>query len=219
MPKPCLLFDLDGTLIDTAPDMHAALNAIRAQESLPALTLESVRPHVSRGGLALTRLGFSDSHSETEIEALRQRFLEHYRENICLHSRLFSGMDAVLSHCQEHSIRWGIVTNKPEWLTYPLLEALQLRQPLCSLVCGDTTKERKPHPLPLLTASRECQHLPQQCFYVGDDPRDIEAGHAAGMHTVAAAWGYLAEDVDIRSWQADSLAQHPLELIDLLESA
>lgn len=219
MTKRCLLFDLDGTLIDTAPDMQAALNRIRAEENLPALDMLEVRPHVSRGGLALTQLGFADTHLPEQIEALRQRFLESYRQHICELSHLFMGMDEVLEFCESQQIPWGIVTNKPEWLSYPLLQQMQLQPRLCSMICGDTTRERKPHPLPLLTASQECGVAAEHCIYVGDDPRDIEAGRAANMTTVAASWGYIGADTDLRSWQADHIAHQPQELIALLETA
>ena len=179
-----VLFDLDGTLIDTAPDMAAALNRILEQESLDPLPIEQIRPHVSRGGLALTKLAFDAHRDADEIEPLRQRFLDDYRQNIARHSRLFEGFEEVLKLFHPHDMPWGVVTNKPGWLTDPLLADLKLAQRAACVVSGDTLEQRKPHPAPLLHACKLIGTTPQQCLYVGDAERDIKAGHNAGMPTL-----------------------------------
>ncbi len=213
-----LLFDLDGTLLDTAPDMAAALNALRIEEGLPPLPLETIRPRVSQGGLALTRLGFAEHRDEAEIEPLRKRFLQRYLDAIAVHSRLFDGFDAVLQRLERQGLPWGVVTNKPGWLTDPLMAELGLDRRSSVTVSGDTTAERKPHPLPLLTAAQAIGIDPGRCLYVGDDPRDIEAGNAAGMTTVIAGWGYIADNARLDDWGADHQAAHPAELATLIPS-
>lgn len=217
MTDLALLFDLDGTLLDTAPDMAAALNALRVEEGLPQLPLDRIRPHVSRGGLALTRLAFADHRPEDAIEPLRQRFLQRYLADIAVHSRLFDGFDALLQEIEHRGIPWGVVTNKPGWLTDPLMAALCLDRRSAVTVSGDTTAERKPHPLPLLTAAEAIGIDPQHCLYVGDDPRDIEAGKAAGMTTVIAGWGYIADDARPESWGADHHIEQPEALRPLIQ--
>ncbi len=219
MTDLALLFDLDGTLLDTAPDMAAALNALRVEEGLPELPLERIRPHVSRGGLALTRLAFAEHRPESEIEPLRQRFLQLYLDGIAVHSRLFNGFDALLREIEQKGIAWGVVTNKPGWLTDPLMAALGLDRRSAVTVSGDTTAERKPHPLPLLTAAETIGIDPRQCLYVGDDPRDIEAGNAAGMTTVIAGWGYIADDAQPATWGADHHIGQPEALRPLIQPA
>ena len=170
MPE-AVLFDLDGTLIDTAPDMGGALNNLLIEEKREPLSLESIRPYVSQGGLVLTRLGFDGHVDEAEIEPLRQRFLEHYREIVANDSRLFDGYEAVLAELEARSIPWGIVTNKPEWLTHPLLEQLDLALRTGVVVGGDTLAQRKPHPLPLQVAAQRLGISCNNCIYVGDDER------------------------------------------------
>ena len=148
-----VLFDLDGTLIDTAPDMGGALNNLLVEEGYPALPLDNIRPYVSHGGLVLTQLGFGKRVSEAEIEPLRQRFLQHYYEIVADNSRLFDGFDAILVALEAKDIAWGIVTNKPEWLTIPLLEQLNINSPV--VICGDTFEQRKPHPMPPVESRRK----------------------------------------------------------------
>ena len=211
-----LLFDLDGTLLDTAPDMAAALNALRIEEGLPALPLETIRPKVSQGGLALTRLAFADHRGEEEIEPLRQRFLQLYRNAIAVHSRLFDGFEDLLASLEQQRIPWGVVTNKPAWLTEPLMDELGLAQRSAVTLSGDSTAERKPHPLPLLSAAERIGIDPGRCCYVGDDPRDIEAGNAAGMTTIIARWGYIDDNASPEDWGADHEIDHPRQLYSLL---
>ena len=208
-----ILFDLDGTLIDTAPDMGGALNNLLREENREPLPLSTIRPYVSQGGLVLTRLGFGDSVTEAEIEPLRQRFLQHYLAIIADNSRLFDGFEAVLADLEARSIPWGIVTNKPEWLTFPLLEQLELAARSAVVIGGDTLAQRKPHPQPLLVAAERIGVVARRCVYVGDDERDIVAGRAAQMKTLVAAYGYIEDATEIAGWNADGVIDRPSELL------
>lgn len=212
-----VLFDLDGTLVDTAPDMAAALNHVINEEGMQPLPLSSIRPHVSRGGLALTLLAFEKHRKQQEIEPLRLRFLDYYQQHIADHSRLFEGFEEVLNILDDNYIHWGIVTNKPGWLTEPLINALQLNTRSAITISGDTTAEKKPHPLPLMTAAEAIKANCEDCLYIGDDPRDIEAGNAANMTTIIARYGYITEDSDLESWQADGMIDHPQQILNLLQ--
>ena len=216
MNKQAVLFDLDGTLIDTAPDMAAALNHILNEEGLDSLPLDVIRPHVSRGGLALTKLAFDPYRNGDEIEPLRLRFLDYYLQHIAEHSRLFDGFDTVLEELEQRDILWGVVTNKPAWLTDPLMNQLGLSKRSAVTISGDTTAQKKPHPLPLITAAKTINRQCEQCLYIGDDPRDIVAGNAADMTTVIARYGYITDASDFDSWQADTHIDHPLQILDLL---
>lgn len=208
-----VLFDLDGTLIDTAPDMGAALNNLLVEENFAPLPMETIRPLVSKGGLVLTQLGFSERVPEADIESLRLRFLQHYRAVVANESALFEGFDQVLEELSNRGIPWGIVTNKPEYLATALLEKLGLLEPAAVVICGDTLAQRKPHPLPLIVAAEtidvECGH----CIYIGDDARDIEAGIAAKMKTLIASYGYISADTNLTDWHADGIIDAPLELL------
>ena len=210
-----VLFDLDGTLLDTAPDMAAAVNALRAEQGLPALPFSSLRPHVSHGAARLVEVGFGCS-SGTAFEALRRRFLDFYRADLSRGTRLFDGLEATLGWLEARRIPWGVVTNKPGWLTDPLLADLGLAARAACVISGDSLPERKPHPLPLLHAASLLELAPSACAYVGDAERDIQAGRAAGMRTCVAAFGYLGEDDDPRSWQLDAIADHPSRLLEAL---
>lgn len=208
-----VLFDLDGTLIDTAPDMGGALNNLLTEENLAPIPMEVIRPLVSQGGLVLTQLGFSGKVPEQEIEPLRQRFLSHYRAIVADSSRLFDGYEAILDELDKRTMPWGIVTNKPEWLTHPLLQQLGLAQRSGVVVGGDTLEYRKPHPLPLQVAAERLGVACDKCVYVGDDERDIVAGKAANMKTLVAAYGYIEDADAIESWQADGVIDRPEDLL------
>ena len=208
-----ILFDLDGTLIDTAPDMGGALNNLLLEEGHEPLSLDIIRPLVSQGGLVLTRLGFADKVAEQEIEPLRQRFLQHYHEHLADESRLFDGYAEILDELEARSIPWGIVTNKPEWLTHPLLEQLDLAQRSGVVIGGDTLAQRKPHPLPLQVAAERLRVSCNNCIYVGDDERDIIAGKAASMKTLVAAYGYIEDATEIATWEADGVIDLPHDLL------
>ena len=208
-----ILFDLDGTLVDTAPDMGAALNNLLIEESLAPIPLEIIRPYVSQGALVLTRLGFSEQVSELEIEPLRLRYLDHYRAIVADDSVLFDGLEEVLNALEKRNLPWGIVTNKPKWLTTPLLEQMALDKRAAVVICGDSLDKRKPHPLPLIVAAETMGIACEDCVYIGDDPRDIAAGRAAKMKTLIAAYGYIKPDARLDEWQAGGIIEHPLGLL------
>ena len=208
-----VLFDLDGTLIDTAPDMGGALNNLLIEENLAPISLDIIRPYVSQGGLVLTKLGFSEHVPECEIEPLRLRFLDHYRAIVAKDSVLFDSFEQVLGKLEAQTIPWGIVTNKPEWLTTPLLQQMALDQRAAVVICGDTLEHRKPHPLPLIVAAETIGIACENCIYVGDDQRDVDAGRAANMKTLIAAYGYIERDTNLDEWQAEGIIDHPLDLL------
>lgn len=210
-----VLFDLDGTLADTAPDLAAALNAMLLADGLAALPYEQVRPWVSWGALRLIRLGYGDALEAARSAELRGRFLACYEACLCRESRLFPGIPEALAALESAAVPWGIVTNKPGWLTEPLLGALGLGDRAGTVISGDTLPFNKPHPMPLLHAARELGLPAARCVYVGDNVRDIEAGRAAGMYTIAAAWGYIPVDDDPAAWQADRLLHDPEGLLPL----
>ncbi|MCP4408279.1 MAG: HAD-IA family hydrolase [Gammaproteobacteria bacterium] len=214
-----ILFDLDGTLADTAPDLAFTLNTILEEQGLAALPLQTIRSHVSQGGAALIRLGFGENLDEIAFQRLRNRFLKLYATHICVNTRLFPEMDRVLTHIEDQGMKWGVVTNKQAWLTDPLMAALRLDQRASCIVSGDTTSERKPHPKPLLHACEVANSLPQHCLYLGDDPRDIQAGNAAGMTTLVARYGYIHADNSPEQWGADGIIDDIAELLDWLRSA
>lgn len=207
-----VLFDLDGTLLDTAPDLAAALNALLARHGRPALPYARIRPQVSHGGAALVRLGFGIDPRAAGFEPLRQALLDLYHANVARETRLFDGMEALLGRIERAGMRWGIVTNKPGWLTAPLLRALGLDQRPACVVSGDTLPERKPHPAPLRHAAALMAGTPSRCLYIGDAARDIAAGRAAGMATLAALYGYIPDDEDPERWGATAAVATPAEI-------
>jgi N-acetyl-D-muramate 6-phosphate phosphatase len=211
-----VLFDLDGTLLDTAPEMAEALNVLRAEEQLAPLPFEAVRSSVSHGSTRLVNLSFPDLDPE-RFAVLQRRFLEIYRAGLGLKTCLFTGMDSVLDEIESQNLKVGIVTNKPGWLTEPLLEQLALRGRFACVVSGDTVSERKPHPLPMLHAAKLAGIGADACLYVGDAERDVQAAHAAGMSALVATYGYLRADEDWRAWGADGFVERPADLLDWLE--
>ena len=210
-----VLFDLDGTLADTAPDLAHTLNTLLAEEGRATLAYETIRPEVSHGAGALVRLGFGDVAGE-EFERLRSRFLALYAENLVRETRLFPGMDELLSELKRRGLNWGIVTNKSAFLTEPLVTQLGLPWPPASIVSGDSTNNRKPHPEPMLLACTQAGSEPAQCLYVGDAERDIEAGRRAGMRTLVALFGYISKEERPERWGADGLIRAPREILDWL---
>jgi 2-phosphoglycolate phosphatase len=213
-----VLFDLDGTLLDTAPDMVGALNALRGENSLPPLPYQTVRSAVSHGAGRVVKTGFPDADPETALK-LQQRFLEIYRGALSRETRLFPGMDRVLDTLDGWRIKSGIVTNKAAWLTEPLLAELGLRARFACVVSGDTLAERKPHPLPLLYAAELAGVAPAECIYVGDAERDVQAAHAAAMPALVADYGYLGADEDSTRWGGDAYLQRPLDLLEWLKGS
>ena len=210
-----VLLDLDGTLLDTAPDMAHALNELRVAEGLAALPFEHIRPHVSHGALRLIRLAFGEPDA-ARFEALRGRFLDIYREGLAIRTCLFEGFDEVLTAIEGAGMRWGIVTNKPGWLTLPLLEQLGLDRRSACVVSGDSLAERKPHPMQLLHAAALLGVEPRECAYLGDAERDVQAARNAGMIPLVAGFGYLNESEDPAAWQPDAVLGRPDDLLDWL---
>jgi 2-phosphoglycolate phosphatase len=211
-----ILFDLDGTLLDTCNDMREALNQLRAEEQLAPLSYEAVRCQVSHGGHALVRLGFGELPAE-EHEAMRMRLLNIYRKQLAKHTRLFEGGDEMLTELERRGLHWGIVTNKPGWLTDPLLVEVNLHKRSRVVVSGDTLSERKPHPLPLLHAARTLGVDPAHCVYVGDAERDMQAAKSAGMFALVAGFGYLGDDDRADTWYSHGWLHTPLDLIGWLD--
>ena len=209
-----ILFDLDGTLADTAPDLAQALNKLRLERGLEPAPYESLRPYASAGARGLIGAGLGLTPEAAEYEALRIAFLNNYEAAMAVHSRLFDGVPDLLAQLDRSGIAWGIVTNKAMRFTDPLVPMIGLGHAAC-VVSGDTTPHAKPHPAPLLEAAQRLGKAPEQCWYVGDDMRDIQAGRAAGMLTIAAAWGYCGSDGPTQ-WNAHAIAQEPLELLQLI---
>lgn len=211
-----ILFDLDGTLVDTAPDMVGALNQLLVEENQPRIEFQQARNHVSNGSAALIRLGFGNDQKEVDYQRRIKRFLALYESRLCDQSSLFPGMDELLTTIDNSERNWGVVTNKPAWLTDPLMELLNLHERSSCTISGDTVAERKPHPLPLLTAAKLAGSQPQQCIYLGDDERDVQAGKAAGMQTLIANWGYINDAQAPSAWGADGKIDTPQETLNWL---
>lgn len=213
----CVLFDLDGTLLDTARDMAQALNRLRQEQGLPVLPYEQIRSEVSHGSLAMIRLGFGLSPQDSLFPILRQRFLDLYRLDLAGETVLFPGMDATLAHLETRDIHWGVVTNKPGWLTDPLLRQLNLFERAACVVSGDTVSKRKPDPEPLLHACQLVGVDPGCCLYVGDAERDVQAGKGAGMTALVARFGYVGTHENPEDWGADGLIDTPHDLLVWLD--
>ncbi len=214
-----VLFDLDGTLIDSAPDLAGAANRLRADHSLPPLPLETLRPMVGAGARGMVGVAFGVAPGEPRFEALRDGFLAHYEARLLEHTQPFEGVDAMLSALEAAGIPWGIVTNKATRFALPIVAGLKLAQRAAVVVCGDTTPHSKPHPEPLWHAARAMGLAPEGVVYVGDDLRDAQAARAAGMAMVAATWGYLGLGEPVHSWGADVLMDSPIQLMAWLHAA
>ena len=208
-----VLFDFDGTLADTAADLSRALNRLRSARGEAELPLEALRPYASSGARGLIGAGLGILPEHPEFGTLREAFLKHYAEGICLETKLFPGMKDLLAALETRGLRWGIVTNKSTNLTRMLVKALALEARVACVVCGDTTPHLKPHPASLLHAAGELRLVPAECVYLGDDKRDIDAARAAGMRPVAVEWGYGSA---LESWQADAIIAQPMDLIPRL---
>ena len=207
-----VLFDLDGTLIDTAPDMANALNLLLLEENKTELPYSSIRPIVSNGSVALVKLGFGNIADPQRMDYLKQRYLDIYQAHLCEDSRLFEGMDKLLTLIESRDMNWGVVTNKPGWLTDPLMEQIGLTERAACIVSGDTTQNLKPHPEPMYHACLAAGSRAEQCIYVGDARRDIEAGNNAGMKTIVAMYGYIGDWENIDDWGADEKIEHPEQI-------
>ena len=215
----CVLFDLDGTLLDTAPDLAAALNRLRGELGEPPLSAAAVRPTVSHGSPGMLKLGFGLEPDDVRYAELNPRFLALYREAIAVQTALFPGMAEVLAHLETAGIPWGVVTNKPGWLTEPLLQALELWARAACVVSGDTLDKRKPDPEPLWYACERVGVAPACALYVGDAERDVQAGNRAGMTTLVAGFGYLGAEDRPEEWGAAGLLNQPTDLLGWLAGA
>jgi phosphoglycolate phosphatase len=211
-----VLFDLDGTFADTAPDLARALNRVRAEEGLAPLPPAAARPYTSSGARGLLKAGFDIAPEDARYRALRDRFLDFYEKELCVETRLFDGIPELLAKIKVRKLPWGIVTNKGKRFTEPLLRLLSVDHLAGCVVSGDSTAHIKPHPAPLLLAASLLAQPPADCVYIGDDLRDAQAARAAGMHFVAAGWGYHGEGGDPNTWDADAVSSHPREILDLL---
>ena len=209
-----VLFDLDGTLADTAPDLTHCLNLVRNEHDLPELSLNTVRPAVSHGATALIELGFEINSENSRFDALRSRLLELYLKNIAVKTNLFEGMHELLENIESKQMNWGIVTNKPKRFTNPLVEKLGIAFRASCVISGDSIEYKKPHPMPITLACQLSGSAPSQCVYVGDAKRDIIAGKAAGTKTLVALFGYIHSVDRPSEWGADGSVNNPLEIMD-----
>lgn len=210
-----ILFDLDGTFADTAPDLAAALNHVRGLRHLPPLPLETIRPQASHGSVGLLGLGFGVTPQDPDFDALRVDFLAYYNNHICVHTDLFPGMAELVDELEQRGMPWGIVTNKPHRFTVPLMRALGYERRAACLVSGDTCTHAKPHPLPLLHAAATMHLATSSCLYLGDDLRDMQAAEAAGMRGVIAGYGYLDPE-QAATWPALGSIDSPRQLLQYL---
>ena len=210
----CVLFDLDGTLLNTAPDLTTALNKALTHFNFPEVSINAITPYISYGAAVMI-----DTALEQEVAAaikadILEWLLNYYENHIADATELYPGMPELLETLENKGIPWGVVTNKRERMTHPLMHALDLTKRSACIICGDTTAHSKPHPEPMLTACRQVQVPPEACLYIGDAQHDISAGKAANMKTLAATWGYLKPDDKPQEWGADALINHPNEILD-----
>ena len=213
-----VLFDLDGTLVDTAPDLSAALNTLRRNAGMSDYSPEQLRPVASAGARGMLEMGMGIAPDDADYERLREEFLAAYRDNIFVHSTLFEGVESLLTRLENDKISWGIVTNKPGWLTKPLLDQMQLSRRAACIVSGDSAPRAKPAPDTLLLACEQIKLTPSECVYIGDDKRDIDAAKACNMPVLAARWGYLGENENPDNWLADGVINHPLDIVTWIQS-
>jgi len=217
LSKPrAVLFDLDGTHADTAPDLGGAVNRLRAEQGLEPLAIEVMRSRASSGARGLLNAGFGLTPESEGYQVLRDRFLELYAEKLCVETQLFDGIPELLASIEARKLPWGIVTNKAKRFTEPLLERLGFGKRAACVVSGDSTPHIKPHPAPLELAAALLQLPPAACLYLGDDLRDAQGARAAGMRFAAAGWGYLGEGADPRTWDAEAVLSHPRDVINLI---
>ena len=212
-----VLFDLDGTLLDTANDLGEALNFVLHKNGLPAVAREEYRPVASDGAKGLLELGFGTQLASYNYDELRNDFLTYYEKNIAVHTKLYSGISKLITQLNDKNIPWGIVTNKPEYLSKILVPKFSEFEKCKSLIAGDTLPQRKPDPAPLLFACKQMNVDPVKCIYVGDAPRDIEAGNRANMFTVIAEWGYISNIDESKSWGANLTTLNPTDISLLIK--
>jgi N-acetyl-D-muramate 6-phosphate phosphatase len=214
-----VLFDLDGTLIDSAPDLGAAADAMRVQRGMPSLPADLYRPMAGAGARGMLHVAFGITPEDTQFESLREEFFRNYEGCMTQRTYAFEGVAELLQAISARGLPWGVVTNKSKRFTNPLTAAMPIFATAGTVVSGDTTAHAKPHPAPLLEAARQLGVAPEACVYVGDDERDIVGGKAAGMQTVAATYGYLGQQADVDAWKADAAINSPLALLKLLGKA
>lgn len=214
-----VLFDLDGTLIDSAPDLGAAADKMRTDRGLPTLPAARYRPMAGAGARGMLGVAFDMTPDHPDYEALREEFFVNYERCMTQRTYAFEGVESLIDALVSRALPWGVVTNKAKRFAEPLTRGMPLFASAATVVCGDTTPHAKPHPAPLLEAARRLDVAAQRCLYVGDDERDIVAGHAAGMGTVAAAYGYLGHAADTEAWRAHAVITSPLQLLQLLPKA
>ena len=214
-----VLFDLDGTLLDTAADLAAALNQVLISQQAKPLSVNDVRPAISSGVAGLLNLGLQINIKDPIFPSLRKQFLDYYAQHICVHTHLFQGVETLINYLQEKKWPWGIVTNKSAILTEQLIKKFPLLNKAKCIIAGDTLKYSKPHPQPLLHASICIACLPEHCVYVGDAKRDIEAANAANMHSLIALYGYINDKEDINTWNASASITSPADIIKYLNLA
>lgn len=212
-----VLFDLDGTLLDSAPDLAAAADQLRVRGGLPSLPLSHYRAYAGSGARGMLRVAFDIGPEHPAFARHKAAFFELYEQVLTERTVAFDGVDALLAALQEQGLAWGVVTNKAQRFALPLTRSMPMFDRAGAMVCGDTTPHAKPHPEPVLEAARQVGCAPADCIYVGDDLRDIQAGKAAGMRTVAACYGYLGPEADVHTWGADAQVNSPLELLKLLD--
>lgn len=211
-----VLFDLDGTLVDSAPDLGAAADAMRTARGLPSLPLAQYRPMAGAGARGMLGIAFGIGLEHPDFETLREEFFVNYEQRLTQRTLVFDGVAALIDGLIKRGLSWGVVTNKTSRFTLPLTGAMSLFATAGTIISGDTTAHAKPHPMPLLEAAKRLGVSPQRCVYVGDDERDIVAGLAAGMSTVAVSYGYLGENVDVNQWGADITVNSADELLQLI---
>lgn len=212
-----ILFDLDGTLIDSAPDLAGAVERMRERRGLTPIPVDRYRPWAGSGARGMLWVGFELTPTHSEYESFRDEFYGEYQAGLLNETRVFDGVAELIEGLANLGLPWGVVTNKAERFALPLLDGLKALNAASVVICGDTTPHAKPHPAPLLEAARRLNLAPEHCIYVGDDERDIVAGRAAHMRTVAARYGYLGADADIAAWQADAEVNHPHGVLKFFE--
>ncbi|HIG65781.1 MAG TPA: HAD family hydrolase [Methyloprofundus sp.] len=210
----CVLFDLDGTLLNTAPDLTTALNKALEHYNYPDVSEHVITPYISYGAVAMIETALDrEVDAETKADILVW-LLDYYEKHIADFTQLYPGMSELLTTLEAENTPWGVITNKRERMTHPLMQAMKLTQRSACIICGDTTAYSKPHPEPMLAACRQIQVMPEQCLYIGDAQHDITAGKAANMKTLAATWGYLKPDDKPQDWGADALIHHPKQILE-----
>lgn len=212
-----VLFDLDGTLVDSAPDLGSAANEMRLSRGMSSKSMLDYRPHVGSGARGMLQVAFGMDALHQDYEKFKEEFFVYYEKCLTQRTRPFEGVEGLVAALLQRGLRWGVVTNKAQRFTTPIIQSMEMFDSASAVISGDTTSHAKPHPEPLLEAARRLSLSPAHCVYVGDDERDIRAGRSAGMATVAARYGYLGPGADVASWGADAEVSSPLQVLQLLE--